>query len=487
MNRRSASRLLAAALTLAVAALPATVQGSGFQLFEQNASGLGNAYAGQAAGVKNASAMFFNPAALTRVKGWNVVASVEPIDLSTTFTDTGSSGPYFPTTTGGKLPFPVPLGDTGGNAGKWIPVPSGYVSGQVADKVFVGVGVNVPFGLQTEWDSTFMGRFRTTKSRVQTINVNPTVAFQVNDMLSLGVGADYQHLSADLNQVVAYGSLAYGQSAAAIGALPIPPAVQGALLAGIVGQLGGPAGLANEGPALLSGTSNAWGWNAGALLKLGEQAHLGVSYRSKITHDVAGTITFQGAPTLSESGLTGQIGAAINAAFADGPVTTQIKLPDTVSVAAAWENSKLELLADWTWTGWSSIPALTVFRSAATTPLENVPLSFRDSWRVGLGANVKMNEAWTLRLGTAYDKSPVQDQFRTPRLPDNNRVWTAGGLQWRATDKVHVDVSYAHLFLKNAPSDLPNQDSPTSTPLGTLIGTYDASVNIVGAQVSLHF
>ena len=487
MNRRSAGRLLAAALTLALAALPAVVQGSGFQLFEQNASGLGNAYAGQAAGVKNASAIFFNPAALTRVKGWNVVASIEPIDLSTTFTNTASTGPYFPTPTGGKLPFPVPLGDTGGNAGNWIPVPSGYVSGEVASRVFVGVGVNVPFGLQTEWSSTFMGRFRTTKSKVQTVNVNPTVAFQVNDALSLGVGANYQHLSADLNQMVAYGSLAYGESAAAIAGLPLPPAVQGALLASILGQLGGPAGLAVEGPALLSGTSDAWGWNAGALLKLGKQAHVGVSYRSKITHDVSGTITFQGAPKLSEGGLTGPIGAAINAGFADGPVTTQIKLPDTVSVAGAWENEKLELLADWTWTGWSSIPALTVYRSGATTPVENVPLSFRDTWRAGLGANVKMNEAWTLRLGTAYDKSPVQDVYRTPRLPDNNRVWAAGGVQWRASDKVHVDLSYAHLFLKNAPSNLPNIDSATAVPVGDLIGEYNASVNIVGAQLSLHF
>ncbi|HVO09406.1 MAG TPA: outer membrane protein transport protein [Vicinamibacteria bacterium] len=487
MNRRSASRLLAAALTLALAALPAAVQGSGFQLFEHSASGLGNAYAGQAAGVKDASAIYFNPAALTRVKGWNVVASVEPIGLSTTFTDTGSSGPYFPTTTGGKLPFPVPLGDTGGDAGKWIAVPSGYVSGQLGDKVFVGVGVDVPFGLQTEWSSTFMGRFRTTKSRVHALNVNPTIAFQVNDVLSLGVGADYQHLSADLNQMVAYGSLAYGESAAAIGSLPLPPAVQGALLGSILGQLGGPAGLASEGPALLSGTSDAWGWNAGALLKLGDQAHVGVSYRSKITHDVDGTITFQGAPTLSESGLTGAIGAAINAGFADGPVTTQIKLPDTVSVAGAWENAKVELLADWTWTGWSTLPALTIYRSGATTPLEDVPLSFRDTWRAGLGANVKMNQAWTLRLGTAYDKSPVQDQYRTPRLPDNSRVWAAGGLQWRPTESVHVDLSYAHLFLKDAPSSLPNQDSATATPVGDLNGEYHAHVNIVGAQVSLHF
>ncbi len=291
MNRRFANRLLAAALTAALAGMPAVVHGSGFQLFEQNASGLGNAYAGQAAGVKNASAIYFNPAALTRVKGWNFVASVEPIGVSTTYTDLGSTGP-----TAGPFTFPVPLGDTGGNAGKWIPVPNGYLSGQVADRVWVGVAVNVPFGLETNWASSWMGRFRTTKSKVQALNVNPTVAFQVSDALSIGVGADYQHLTADLNQIVAYGSLAFAGAAQATSNLPGP--VQGAILAGITAQLGGPQGLTLEGPALMNGTSNAWGWNAGALVKLGEQGHLGLSYRSKVKHDVDGTITFQGAPTL---------------------------------------------------------------------------------------------------------------------------------------------------------------------------------------------
>ena len=90
-GRRLPYRLLALVLTFGVAALPTPLFASGFQLVEQNASGLGNAYAGQAAGVKNASAIYFNPAALTRIKGWNVVASVEPIGVGTTFADSAST------------------------------------------------------------------------------------------------------------------------------------------------------------------------------------------------------------------------------------------------------------------------------------------------------------------------------------------------------------------------------------------------------------
>ena len=140
-GKRSSFRLLALMLTFGVAALPTPLFASGFQLVEQNASGLGNAYAGQAAGVRNASAIYFNPAALTRVPGWNVVASVEPIGVGTTFADSASTRP-----SAGSFVFPVPLGNDGGDAGGWIPVPNAYVSGQVSDRVWLGIAVNVPFG-----------------------------------------------------------------------------------------------------------------------------------------------------------------------------------------------------------------------------------------------------------------------------------------------------------------------------------------------------
>jgi long-chain fatty acid transport protein len=477
-GRRLPYRLLALTLTFGVAALPTPLFASGFQLVEQNASGLGNAYAGQAAGIKNAGAIHFNPAALTGVKGWNIVASVEPIGLSNTFADTGSTVP-----SAGAFVFPVALGNEGGDAGKWTPVPNLYASGQVADRIWLGVGVNVPFGLETDWDPAWMGRFHATKSKVQTLNVNPTIAIKLSDAFSIGVGADYQHLTADLGQQAAYGSLAYVGTAQAVAAFP--PATQAAALAAVVAQLG-PSGLALEGPVLISGDSSAWGWNAGALLKLGEQAHVGVSYRSKVTHDVAGDVTFTGAPTFSLPGSLAPIGDGLNASFANGPVTTTIELPETWSVAAAWENDKLQLLADWTYTAWDVLPSLEVTRDDGTE-LSSVALEFQNTWRVGLGANVKLNDTWTLRLGTAFDKAPVLDEFRTPRLPDNDRIWASGGFEWKISQKARVDVGYAHIFIDASTSDLPNQDTATSTPAGNLVGNYAGKTDILGVQLTLAF
>jgi long-chain fatty acid transport protein len=453
-------RLLALLLTVGVAALPTPVFASGFQLIEQNASGLGNAFAGQAAGVKNASALYFNPAALTRVEGWNLVASVEPIGVSTYFTNGASTVPA-----AGPAPFPVPLGSEGGDAGKWIPVPNAYLSGQVADRVWVGASFNVPFGLETEWqDAPWMGRFHATKSKVEAYNVNPTIAFALSDTFSIGVGANWQHLKADLGQDVA---------AATLNATLVP-------------QL--PSGIATETPALISGTSNAWGWNVGALLKLGEQAHVGVSYRSKVTHDVEGTVEFTGVPTINLPGSLAPIGTTLNARFANGPVTTTIDMPDTFSAAAAWDNGKVEVLADYTATGWDKIQSLDIKREGATENFSSVTLKFQNTWRAGLGVNVKLNDKVKLRLGTAYDKAPVQDAFRTPRLPDDNRVWAAGGFEWKLSQKAIVDIGYAHIFVSSdSPSSMANQETAGSTPAGNLVGVYNTKVDIVGAQLSLHF
>jgi long-chain fatty acid transport protein len=472
MRTHAALRWIAVAATLALALSPNVVLASGFQLVEQNGSGLGNAFSGQAAGVKDASAIYFNPAALTGLEGGNLVLSVEPIIPSQTFNDGGSAPPSLPP---GLFPLGIPLGGTGGDAGGLTPVPNGYFSYQVAENWWLGVGVNIPFGLTTEWESDWMGRFHGVRSSIHAINVNPTVAVKLG-ALSLGGGVNWQQFDAELTQNTAYGGAAFGAAFAAGGA---------AAAGGILAQLGGPGGLAMEGLTSLDGDSTAWGWNAGALLEVGEGGRLAVSYRSAIKHTLEGTITFDGAPTFIEQGPIGPIGAALNGAFATGPITADVELPDTLSVAAAFEGETVEVLADWTWTGWSSIPSLDVVRTSGED-VTSLVLQFEDTWRAGLGVNVKLNEAWKLRLGTAYDKTPVQDAFRTPRLPDNDRIWAAGGFEWRLNEKNRFDFGYAYLFIDDAPSELVATNAEELLK-GSLVGTYSSNVQILSLQYTLAF
>jgi long-chain fatty acid transport protein len=162
-------------------------------------------------------------------------------------------------------------------------------------------------------------------------------------------------------------------------------------------------------------------------------------------------------------------------------------LPDIFSVAGALDaTDKVQLLADWSWTGWTTIQALTIARSTGTV-VSSVPLNFKDTWRAGLGINWQVSKPVKLRLGTAYDTAPVQDQYRTPRLPDNDRVWASAGLQFKAGRNGAFDVGYSHIFVKDASSNLPNQASASSPPKGNLVGTYTQSVNIVAAQYKISF
>ena len=398
--------LLVSAIGVLLGTLPGSASAAGFQLMEQNASGLGNAYAGQAAAAEDASAIYFNPAGLTRIPRGQVLGALNLVKPSSTFSNNGSCTPYVGTGVGtstcpfgpnGNLGYVA--GGTGGDAGDWSIVPNAYLSWEVLlSTLWLGIGVNAPFGLKTEWDSGWVGRFQAIKSEVQTININPTVAWKINNMFSVGAGFSAQHLDAELTQAVSYRAVALSTGI-------------GAIIAGT------PAG--SEGVFKLSADDWAWGWNAGVMVNFSPATRLGVSYRSRIKFAVTGDATFGSRPA--------SLSAVPN--VADGTVKADVKLPDTLSVAVAHQlHPQLQLLVDYTWTRWDSIQDLTVVRTSGPLSgqtLTSVALHFKNSWRVGLGANYQLTPQWKLRGGFAFDKSPVQDAFRTPRLPDEDRTWLA--------------------------------------------------------------
>jgi long-chain fatty acid transport protein len=450
---------------------------AGFQLQEQNASGLGNAYSGQAAAAEDASTVYWNPAGMTRLPGRQVVGALNAIKPSVEFTNSGSSPP---TLTG--APLGIPLGSTGGDAGGWAFVPNAYLSWEaMPNKLWLGVGINTPFGLTTEWDSDWMGRFHAIKSEVMSININPSVAWKVNEMFSVGAGINAMYFDTELSNSVAYGASAIG-AAAPFGAGAVA-AVTAAL---------GPGGPAREGVAKVEGDDWGWGWNLGAMITLSPATRIGLHYRSKITQKLEGDVNFDGAPVLALGGPLAALGAGINAAFANGGIRGEIELPDTATIALSHNFSdRLQVLADYTWTGWSSVQDLSIYRSDGTG-LTSTPLRFKDSWRVGLGVNYQLNGQWKLRGGLAYDNTPVKDEFRTPRLPDTDRTWLGIGAQYAMSKQWVFDFGYVYIIAKDGSSNLPNLDPAPpagfrASPKGTLVGDYEANVHILSAQVRYSF
>lgn len=450
--------LLAAAFAVALGASASRAHASGFQLVEQNGSGLGNAYSGQAAAAEDASTIFFNPAGMTRIPRLQVAASLSFVRPLSDFDDEGSTPATLQPT----------LGGTGGDPGKLELVPNGYVSYEaIPGLIWTGLGVSVPFGLATEWNSGWLGRFHAIDSEVKTVNLNPSVAWKVVPWLSVGAGANYQWFDAKLTNSVNYSAAAFAAGG--------PAALAGLAASGCGSAAGG-----CEGVAEVSGDTWSWGWNVGALVELPTQTRVGLTYRSAIKHYVKGDVSFGNRPAL------------LAAALPDGGVRTTIELPDTASIAVAQQIiPALELLADFTWTGWSSITDLNIYRSNGA-PLTSTPLEFDDSWRLGLGGNYQATDVLKVRLGVAYDTTPVQDEFRGPRLPDEDRTWLAGGVQWAITGQAAVDVGLAYLVVAEASSDQPSVD-PTppagfsAPPRGTIVGSYDAGVWLASAQARYSF
>lgn len=407
-NRLAASLVLAGCANLAHAA--------GFALIEQNASGLGNAYAGQAAAATDASTIFFNPAGMTLLPDRQVVMAGHLIKPKMEFAGEGEF------TASGT---PVP-GNQGGDTGGWALVPNAYYAFRLTPDVHLGVGLNSPFGLKTEYDPGWIGRYQAIKSEVKTININPSIAYKVSDTLSLGAGLNIQWIEAVLTH------------RQPLGAPPAPvPLVK------------------------IKGDDYGWGYNLGALWQATPATRIGLAYRSEVDY------TLDGTSSTSDPSVV-----PLN-----GPVTAEVTMPDSASLSLFHKlSSRWDLLADVTWTGWSDFDDLPIRGTVNKTTPEN----WEDILRYSLGATWHMSEKLSLRGGVAYDEAPVSDIDRTPRIPDGGRTWIAVGGQYRLSTQSVLDFGYAHLFV-NDPG-LQSRDNGT-----TLNGEYSSQVDILSAQITLNF
>jgi long-chain fatty acid transport protein len=305
----------------------------------------------------------------------------------------------------GSTAFPGSfLGDNGGQAGGLAIIPAGYWSISVNPALRLGLGLSPTFGNITDWSKTFIGRYQGTSSEVSAINANPSVAWRMNNVISLGAGFNIVRFDADLR-----------------GMTTVPTSM--------------------DSRTKLTGADVGFGYNLGAMLQVIPSTRLGIAYRSSINLNVDGDF----------EGLSSKI-----------PASASIKLPDTISVAISkMVNAKLQLLADFTWTGWSSIPALIVESVMDRATLQNERLGFKDSYRLGFGAQYQYNDGLRLKVGVAYDQSPITNaRDRTVRLPDSDRTLLAVGFNQRIGQRTSFDVGYSHVFLEKS-----EIDRPTSNPI----------------------
>ncbi|MCB0324358.1 MAG: outer membrane protein transport protein, partial [Bdellovibrionales bacterium] len=340
-------------------------------------------------------------------------------------------------------------GGGGGNGGEPGYVPNVYlVTGFAEDRLKLGLGINSPFGLLTKYDADWVGRYHAIKSDLLTVNINPALSYEVNDYLSLGGGVSVMYADAELTNAVDFGTVGVAalgpQTAAQFGLLP----------------------QAADGRAIVEGDDWGVGYSLGALLTLGD-TKFGVHFRSKVDLSLRGEGSFelpQNARPLTATGL-----------FSESDVQADVTLPETIAF-----DVRHDITEDWyaafgaLWTRWNRLDELRVVFDNAAQPDSVIPLAWDPTWRFAWGTGYRVSDTLTVRGGLTYEETPISSgDFRTPRIPDNDRFWVATGLTYSMSDSFDIDFSYSHVFVEDAKS---NVLSPTGN---TLDGEYALTTDIV--------
>jgi len=420
------------AAALIVGLFSSYASAAGFQLLEENASGLATAYAGAGSVADNASTIFFNPAGMTQLKERELSVGVAAI------------GPSFKFTNGSSATGSFSTAGNGGDAGSWTAVPNAYLSWALQPDLYFGVGLCAPFGLKTEYSTPWIGSAQANSFSIETMNLNPSVAYRVNDQVSVGGGISYQHIDAEYKRFAA------------------------------VNDAGGAQFTKTSVTAKLKG--DAWGWNLGAIFAVSPDTRVGLSYRSTMDYNTTGDITATGpTPALNAGGTSG--------------ATASLKLPDTAILSLTHRlDNRWQLLSDLAWTGWSSIPKLDLVRTTTGQPAQTLITDFQDTWRVAVGANYQYQPDLVLKFGVAYDQTPVKGaSTRLVSLPDADRTQVSAGAQWKLNGGATFDLGLAYLVFADAPINNNQTSANPQINRGTVNGSYAGSVVIVGVQYSVPF
>ena len=425
MNKTITLRLIPALIAIAFSGSAAS---AGFQLQNQTGSGNGNAFAGAAAAAEDAGTIFFNPAGMTYLaKGHNISASGTLLYRVIDYSDTGSSA------------IVPSLGTTnGGNAGGFSLLPAMYWAYSVTPSVSVGLGISPTFGNRTEYDFDFVGRNSGYFAEIAQININPSVAWKINEQVSVGGGINFAHNETHFKQGMTLGALASTTNS-------------------------------------LDVKGDAWavGYNLGAMFQITPTTRLGLTYRSELKFDL------EGQQTASISAVNGVTGTQ--------EIKTVLKTPASASLAISQKvGDRLELLADYTWTNWSVVDVIQLQNKTTGANLSALSYNFKDTWRIGVGGNYQYNKDLKLRFGMAYDVSPVKSSAdRTMTLPDSDRTWISIGAKYQLSPNASVDVGYSHIFF--AKENTTRAVLSGTTAIQNIRGEWDNSVDIIAAQLNYKF
>ena len=467
--RPSPSVIACAAWLLAAAALPYPPAGAqGFGLNEVGTCAVSRGFAATGTPCEDASTIFWNPAAAAELPGKSINIGASTIIVKGSFRQ-DSTGRNYPSNLTPALP------------------PAGFAAMRFG-KASIGLGVYVPYGLTSQWNDDFPGRFSALRAALETVYIQPNFAYQLTDNWSVGGGPVVGHSTVDLTQAIDLSQ----QTAA--------PNIT-------FGQLG----IAYEtefARAQVHGTATAVGYNIGVHGKYGPWS-VGARYLSALTfnYDDASAkfsqtatgltlaqgnpVSPTGSPVALDALLSGQFapGGALVSQGASSRITHPWQLQGGVGYTG-FTGTKLSF--DVARLGWSKFNTLPItFKGAAASSSRTLYEGYDDSWSYRFGAEHTIR-SWTGRIGYSYSETPAPDQTVTPLLPDMNRRNFSAGLGIPLNNMYHVDIGYLHVNtpgrrgrIVETPISPPGVTAPLTVAPNT--GTYALKADVISAALDITF
>ncbi len=418
--------LMACSGVAALVAATADANAGGLAVREQSAWGQGASFAGVAAG-GSSSAMFWNPATMTQIPGLqsnSVWSGIMPY---------ASNSPNVAASTFGVL------GGTGDSAQDAL-VPAAYYTWQIRPDLWIGMSVNSPFGLSVKepgaWAGGGYGAYWT---NLKTYNATPSVAYRINDWISIGAGVQVQ-----------YAQTTFGFAYNVLGA-------------------GTPAGL--------NGGGWGYGFTAGVTLTPTQNLTVGLGYRSGINQKLNGALMLPAARWRH---------AWIDQRDRQSPGHRygQRSLPVCPAVDRVGYGRVVELEPD---RHGRCVAAQWCARDRWLAANVTLPFQYQDGWFFSGGAEYQWNDRLAVRSGVGFERSPVTDQVRMPLVPDNDRIWLSAGATYQYSNKISLDLAYTHVFVKSTSINITAASgNPWFNPLlGSYVGDVSSHVDIV--SVGFHY
>ncbi|EGR4056831.1 aromatic hydrocarbon degradation protein [Vibrio cholerae] len=426
--------LLSCAVAFGLASVSTFTQAAGFQLAEYSATGLGRAYAGEAAMADNASAQWRNPAMLTYLEGTQVSAGAIYVNPNVDVEGTVNH---------------AQLGKTHASSNDFAHdavIPNFYLSHQLNEQMALGFALGTNYGMETDLGTEFAASHFGNQASVISKEANLNIAYQILPQLSIGGGVRY-----------VMGEGHFGATAPAKNLIRHPVTNNVMTL---------PKGTTLK---YMEGEDNSWGWQVGSAWQINQNHRVGFAYKSEVVMDFEGH-----AEGVSYGSYK--------------PGMMSVTLPATAELASFHQlNDQWAIHASINWTDWSSFKELTAVFPEKSDLIKSE--NWEDNYRFALGTTYQYDAKLALRAGVAYDTSAVDDKNRTATIPETDRTWVSVGGSYVATPQLTLDAGFTYIFAKDATISEPRDDS--DKPSALIGGAFDANVTgnvwLIGVQANYRF